>query len=107
LTARAFTVPTEAPEADGTYGWDADYFERMLRAGAVDVLQAMPRVVAASAIPNLRHLEYFADHVRVEGLLFDGVVTPSAGRLVPPAGGIGNGLQLGDGAERYLVRKMP
>ena len=28
----------------------------------------------ACAVPNLRHLEYFADHARVDRLLFDGVI---------------------------------
>ncbi|MFC3351189.1 enolase C-terminal domain-like protein [Streptomyces echinoruber] len=37
---------------------------------------------AAAAIPNLRHLEWFHDHVRIERLLFAG----SAG-LLDPAGG--------------------
>jgi hypothetical protein len=28
------------------------------------------------AIPNLRHLEYFADHARVDRLPLDGVLDP-------------------------------
>src|SRR5204863_103536 len=31
---------------------------------------------AFCAVPNLRHLEYFHDHVRVESLLFDGIIEP-------------------------------
>lgn len=33
--------------------------------------------------PNMRHLEWFHDHVRVEGMLFDGVLDPSGGMLHP------------------------
>jgi L-alanine-DL-glutamate epimerase-like enolase superfamily enzyme len=35
------------------------------------------------AAPRLRHLEYFHDHVRIEQMLFDGVVTPRDGTLRP------------------------
>ena len=34
-----------------------------------------------AAIPNLRHLEYFHDHVRIEQLLFAGALPPSEGLL--------------------------
>jgi L-alanine-DL-glutamate epimerase-like enolase superfamily enzyme len=36
---------------------------------------------AFAALPGLRHLEYFHDHVRVEQLLFDGLPPLSEGRL--------------------------
>jgi L-alanine-DL-glutamate epimerase-like enolase superfamily enzyme len=36
---------------------------------------------AAAAVPGLRHLEWFHDHVRVERLLFDGVLDPRGGVL--------------------------
>jgi L-alanine-DL-glutamate epimerase-like enolase superfamily enzyme len=45
-------------------------------------------------VPNLRHLEYFHDHVRVESLLFDGVLEPVDGALVPDLSRPGNGLAL-------------
>jgi hypothetical protein len=32
-----------------------------------------------AAIPNLRHLEYFHDHARIESMLFDGALDPSGG----------------------------
>ncbi len=38
-------------------------------------------VPVAAAIPHLRHMEYFIDHVRLEPLLFDGVPTAADGRL--------------------------
>ena len=46
----------------------------------------------AAAIPNLRHLEYFHDHVRLEGMLFDGVLDPTGGVLRPDQGRPGCGL---------------
>jgi L-alanine-DL-glutamate epimerase-like enolase superfamily enzyme len=56
----------------------------------------------ACAIPNLRHLEYFADHERVDRLLFDGVVSPREGVLRPDQGRPGHGLTLRRAdAERY------
>lgn len=38
---------------------------------------------AAAAVPNLRHLEWFHDHVRIENLLFDGTLDPAGGQLHP------------------------
>jgi len=38
---------------------------------------------AATVPPNLRHLEYFHDHVRIENMLFDGIVQPENGALTP------------------------
>ncbi len=46
----------------------------------------------AAAVPNLRHLEYFHDHVRIEGMLFDGVLDPTGGVLRPDQGRPGFGL---------------
>jgi L-alanine-DL-glutamate epimerase-like enolase superfamily enzyme len=49
----------------------------------------------AAAAPNLRHLEWFHDHVRIENLLFDGVLDPAGGVLRPGADGApGHGLTL-------------
>jgi L-alanine-DL-glutamate epimerase-like enolase superfamily enzyme len=111
--------------AAGEYGYDLVYFERLLDAGAVDVLQAdvsrcagiteLLRVAAvaaahgvdvsahcapllhlhaACAVPNMRHLEYFADHVRADHLLFDGCVEPVRGALAPDLDRPGIGLEL-------------
>jgi L-alanine-DL-glutamate epimerase-like enolase superfamily enzyme len=56
----------------------------------------------AMAVPNLRHLEYFADHARVDRLLFDGVLDPDGGTLRPDLSRPGTGLQLRrPDAERY------
>lgn len=48
----------------------------------------------ASAVQNLRHLEYFADHERVDRLLFAGVLEPRAGSLWLDSSRPGNGLEL-------------
>jgi L-alanine-DL-glutamate epimerase-like enolase superfamily enzyme len=46
------------------------------------------------AVSRLRHLEYFHDHVRIERLLFDGVLEPVDGELRPDLSRPGNGLEL-------------
>jgi L-alanine-DL-glutamate epimerase-like enolase superfamily enzyme len=86
----------------GEYGYDLWYFQRMLSAGAVDVL--MPDVTRyggisgflqvghlcdafqipfwshcapalslhpCCALSRCRHMEYFHDHARIEGIFFD------------------------------------
>jgi L-alanine-DL-glutamate epimerase-like enolase superfamily enzyme len=49
----------------------------------------------AAAVPNLRHLEWFHDHVSIEGLFFDGALDPEGGVVTPGADGApGHGLTL-------------
>jgi L-alanine-DL-glutamate epimerase-like enolase superfamily enzyme len=48
----------------------------------------------ATVPPNLRHIEYFHDHVRVDRLLFDGVLEPEGGALRPADDRPGIGLAL-------------
>lgn len=56
----------------------------------------------ASATANLRHLEYFHDHQRIERLLFDGTPDPAGGVLTPDLGRPGLGLEFrAADAERY------
>ena len=56
----------------------------------------------ACAVQNLRHLEYFHDHARVDRLLFDGVLDPAGGVLRPDLSRPGMGLELKRAdAERY------
>ncbi|HTP44079.1 MAG TPA: enolase C-terminal domain-like protein, partial [Candidatus Acidoferrum sp.] len=94
--------PKGVSTAAGEYGYNADYFRRMLEAGAVDVLQAdatrcgitgflqadvlcsafhiplsahtAPAIhtQACCAATQAIHLEYFHDHVRIENMLFEG-----------------------------------
>ena len=47
----------------------------------------------AASVPNLRHLEYFHDPVRIEGMLFDGALDPTGGVLRPDQGRPGFGLE--------------
>jgi L-alanine-DL-glutamate epimerase-like enolase superfamily enzyme len=128
-------APAGMNVAAGEYGYDANYFRRMLEAGAVDVLQAdvtrcagitellrvdglcrarsLPlslhcgpaiHLHAGLALGQLAHLEYFHDHVRIEHLLFDGVISPRDGALNPDLSRPGIGLELkGSEAERYAA----
>ena len=58
----------------------------------------------AAAVPNLRHLEYFHDHARIETMLFDGALDPSGGVLRPDPSRPGLGLTLKDAnGARYRV----
>jgi L-alanine-DL-glutamate epimerase-like enolase superfamily enzyme len=58
----------------------------------------------AVAIPNLRHLEYFHDHHRIEQMLFDGALSPEGGALRPDQTRAGLGLEFKHGdAEQYRV----
>lgn len=115
----------------GEYGYHLGYFEHMLDARAVDVIQAdvsrcagiteWLRVAAVAAAhhvpfsahcgpslhahvaavpPNLRHIEYFHDHVRIDHLLFDGVLEPLGGEL-QLTDRPGLGLTLREDAERW------
>jgi L-alanine-DL-glutamate epimerase-like enolase superfamily enzyme len=46
------------------------------------------------AVPNLRHVEYFHDHQRIERMLFDGALSPAGGDLTPDPAEPGLGLRL-------------
>lgn len=49
---------------------------------------------AACALSNVRHVEYFTDHVNIEKRLLDGVVLPQDGLLRPDRSRPGHGLSL-------------
>lgn len=117
--------------AAGEYGYDLAYFQRMAAvvdvlqadvsrcAGITEWLRVAALAAAhglevsghcaqslhaapACAVPNLRHLEYFADHARVDRLLFDGTLEPTGGVLRPDLGRPGAGLDLKRStAQRY------
>lgn len=54
------------------------------------------------AMPAVRHIEYFHDHVRIEHLLFDGALRPDHGSLSPDRTRPGHGLEFKrDDAEQY------
>jgi L-alanine-DL-glutamate epimerase-like enolase superfamily enzyme len=59
---------------------------------------------AAMATPNLRHLEWFHDHVRIEHMFFDGALEPQGGTVCPHPTAPGHGLRLRrEVASRYQV----
>lgn len=57
------------------------------------------------ACPNLRHVELFVDHERLEHILFDGVAQTEAGSQ-RSTGAVGNGLSLSAGASDYVKRAV-
>ena len=58
----------------------------------------------AAAVPNLRHVEYFHDHARLDPMLFDGLPATAGGELLLGSGP-GHGMVLKEGdAERYRQR---
>jgi L-alanine-DL-glutamate epimerase-like enolase superfamily enzyme len=58
----------------------------------------------ACAVPRLRHLEWFHDHVRIEQMLFDGAPVAHDGLIEPDLGSPGHGLTFKQkDAERFRV----
>jgi L-alanine-DL-glutamate epimerase-like enolase superfamily enzyme len=49
---------------------------------------------ALPAVPRLRHLEWFHDHVRIERMFFDGFVEPVDGAVLPDRARPGLGVEL-------------
>jgi L-alanine-DL-glutamate epimerase-like enolase superfamily enzyme len=126
-------APASMDVAAGEYGYDLPYFDRMLaavdvlqadvtRCGGVTGLLAVSALAQARSMPlsihcapaislhpacacaPLVHLEWFADHVRIERQLFDGVAKPADGRLEPDRTRPGNGLSLREAdARRWEV----
>jgi len=75
----------------------------LLRVGALCAAHAVPlsahtapsiHAHVGCAVAPLVHIEYFHDHVRIEQMLFDGVLTPEDGSLVPDISRPGLGLEL-------------
>jgi L-alanine-DL-glutamate epimerase-like enolase superfamily enzyme len=117
-------APAGMDIAAGEYGYRLVYFRRMLEAQAIDVLQAdltrcgitgflgagalcearsIPlsghcapslHMHAGCALIPMRNIEYFHDHVRIEHMLFDGVIKPKNGSLHPDLSRPGLGLEL-------------
>ncbi|ATL31858.1 enolase C-terminal domain-like protein [Streptomyces formicae] len=118
--------------AAGEYGHDLPYFARMipsvdclqvdatrcggltewLRAAALAQAHGLEvsahcaphaHAAVAACVPNLRHIEWFHDHVRIESMFFAGALDPTGG-VVRPDGGIGHGLELRTGdVEEFRV----
>ncbi|MFG2052574.1 enolase C-terminal domain-like protein [Micromonospora sp. NPDC048930] len=119
--------------AAGEYGFDLVYFHRMapyvdclqidvtrcggitefLRAAAVAAAAGLEvsahcaphqHLAVAAATPNLRHLEWFHDHVRIESMLFDGAAPATGGTVPVPLDRPGTGLELrAADAQRYRI----
>jgi L-alanine-DL-glutamate epimerase-like enolase superfamily enzyme len=69
----------------------------LANAHALDVSAHCAPAISAHAfcaVERRRHLEYFHDHVRIEHMLFDGVLEPVHGALRPDRTRPGNGLEL-------------
>jgi L-alanine-DL-glutamate epimerase-like enolase superfamily enzyme len=61
-----------------------------------------------SSVPNLRHLEWFHDHVRIEQRLFAGTLDPTGGVVRPDDYAVGHGFTFDrDVAEPFVVRSAP
>jgi L-alanine-DL-glutamate epimerase-like enolase superfamily enzyme len=115
--------PPGVAVAAGEYAWSARDVQRLLgnvdiaqadvtRCGGLTELIAVDALCAAHGTPlslhcapaisapcacalgRLVHLEYFHDHVRLERMLFDGVVAPVDGTITPDASAPGHGLTL-------------
>jgi L-alanine-DL-glutamate epimerase-like enolase superfamily enzyme len=117
----------------GEYGFDLVYFARMapyvdclqidvtrcggisefLRAAAVAAAEGLDvsahtaphqHLPVAAGVPNLRHIEWFHDHVRIEHMLFDGAVAAQGGEAPVNLDAPGNGLTFREAdAEQFRV----
>ena len=57
----------------------------------------------AAAVPNLRHVEWFVDHARLEPLLVDGLPEVRGGALHPGLSTPGHGMRIRPEAERWCT----
>jgi len=76
-------------------------------AHAVDLSAHCAPLISAHAfcaVERLRHLEYFHDHMRIEGMFFDEVLSPKNGALNPDPSRPGLGIEFKrPDAEPYRV----
>jgi L-alanine-DL-glutamate epimerase-like enolase superfamily enzyme len=131
-------APPGLAVAAGEYGWNLPYYQRMLEAGAVHILQAdvtrcggitnllridglcqarclpfsahcAPAISAhvCCAMETVVHIEYFFDHYRIEGLLFEGTLDPQDGLLTPDRARAGLGLELKRAEARQYEVTLP
>jgi L-alanine-DL-glutamate epimerase-like enolase superfamily enzyme len=77
-------------------------------AASIDVsAHGAPNVSVPVAVvtANFRHVEWFADHDRIEPMLFEGTLDPTGGRAVPSVSEPGHGLTVKEGAgDPYRIR---
>ena len=87
-------------QADVTRCGGVTEFLRVAGLAAAQGLELSAHTAAAlslapsAAIPNLRHVEWFADHAAIEAAALDGAPTPEGGMLRPDRSRPGNGLAL-------------
>jgi L-alanine-DL-glutamate epimerase-like enolase superfamily enzyme len=98
-------VQADITRCGGVTGWLA--VAHLARAHQLQVSgHCAPNLHAhvALGVPNLRHLEYFHDHVRIEERYFDGALSPRGGSLHPDPGVAGHGMSLREAeVDRYRV----
>jgi L-alanine-DL-glutamate epimerase-like enolase superfamily enzyme len=98
-------VQADITRCGGVTGWLA--VAHLARAHQLQISgHCAPNLHAHVALgaPNLRHLEYFHDHVRIEERSFDGTLSPRGGSLRPDPGVLGHGMSLREAdVERYRV----
>ena len=63
-------------------------------------------VPVAAAVNNLRHIEYFHDHHRIETTLFEGSLSPQGGTMQPDRSRPGHGLATTRRRGRRLPKSM-
>ena len=94
-TSRLLAAPGKPPRCAGVTGF--------LQVGALCAPQVLPlsahcgpslHAPVCCAVAPVCHIEYFHDHVRIEHLLFDGVLTPIDGCLHPDFSRPGCGFDL-------------
>jgi L-alanine-DL-glutamate epimerase-like enolase superfamily enzyme len=124
-------IPAGIAIAAGEYLWDASEATPMAprvdvlqadvtRCGGITGTARLDSICAVHQIPFSAHcapqvsahlccamgsaasVEYFADHARLESLLFDGTVQPSRGLLRPDLARAGLGISVRPDAERFL-----
>jgi L-alanine-DL-glutamate epimerase-like enolase superfamily enzyme len=98
-------VQADATRCNGITGWLT--VAHLAEANNLEVSgHCAPNIHAhvAIGVPNLRHLEYFHDHVRIESMLFDGTLSPVGGALKPDLDSPGHGMTFKDlDAEQFRV----
>jgi len=85
--------------------WQRRFFVRHLICRFPAICAPSIHVHPCCAAQPVRHLEFFYDHVRIEKMLFDGVLEPVNGELVPDLSrppGLGLEFKHAD-AQRYAV----
>ena len=110
-TSRACSMPARwtscrptsraAPELPSCCGWTASAAPTGVRSRCTAGRGSTP--IRLPRCRSFVHLEYFHDHVRIERMLFDGVLEPRDGALWPDCGAPGMGLELKERDARALA----